>query len=411
MIVLLHYVSTSSLVPSRSNTAADMPNSSHCLPSQVNYREQILANCRFICPERDTVEVITTSNPSGQWKAIALQINKDGCEPLIISDSCENIHKALESLHNKSGEATDLFIRNNGYKHPKDNVISLDFDDDSDDSASIASDQSIASSNVLSVYESSDSDDLSTIAPPPKTRKNRRKSRNHPLRKDKLDALGGRVSSKPLRPAPKPVVVRHSASFPGPPHAPPYRAPPGVPVHPTGVLPVYHSTPPLPPAVPGPPNPPGPPIPLAPPGVRTVGVTGPSAKAHDVRLTIRWLYHSEQRILESSRPSLRALQEIALTWVRGHMGSFENVTAADRAPNRAWMLRAVIKQAFFGPESYDMSSYRGDDLTRIFSIVGRNDIPRFVIEVDYTRPMPAGPINMPTPPPPPPPAYNTVPTS
>ena len=65
------------------------------------------------------------------------------------------------------------------------------------------------------------------------------------------------------------------------------------------------------------------------------------------------------------------------------------------AGGRLWNLRAVVRQAFFGPsEAYDMVAYRGDDLTKLFEALSAGGtIPRFEIEVDYVRP--------PGPPPPP----------
>lgn len=134
-------------------------------------------------------------------------------------------------------------------------------------------------------------------------------------------------------------------------------------------------------------------------------------KLHDVRLTITWLHHSSARILETVRPSLRALQDAALAYVRKNPHAFENVTAADIAlpPNPhppghpsssqapapmpvrpgggVWALRATVKRAWFGDESWDLASYRGgDDLTRLFASLGQGTIPRLEVEVDYPRP-------------------------
>ncbi|KAK8049993.1 hypothetical protein PG994_011723 [Apiospora phragmitis] len=145
----------------------------------------------------------------------------------------------------------------------------------------------------------------------------------------------------------------------------------------------------------------------------------PPAKLHDVRLTITWLHHSSARVLETVRPSLRALQDAALAYVRSNPHAFENVTAADTAPSPllplpppppppqacmrpggappppppmamttgVWALRSVVKRAWFGDESWDLASYRGgDDLTRLFASLGQGTIPRLEVEVDYPRP-------------------------
>lgn len=147
----------------------------------------------------------------------------------------------------------------------------------------------------------------------------------------------------------------------------------------------------------------------------------PFFKLHDVRLTITWVHHSSARVLETVRPSLRALQDAALAYVRSNPHAFENVTAADvaispsnlhhpssssssQAPLRpggvppppapqaimatgVWALRAVVKRAWFGDESWDLASYRGgDDLTRLFASLGQGTVPRLEVEVDYPRP-------------------------
>ncbi|KAK8095199.1 uncharacterized protein PG998_014423 [Apiospora kogelbergensis] len=50
-----------------------------------------------------------------------------------------------------------------------------------------------------------------------------------------------------------------------------------------------------------------------------------------------------------------------------------------------WALRATVKRAWFGEESWDLASYRGgDDLARLFaSLGGQGTIPRLEVEVDY----------------------------
>ncbi|KAK8093092.1 PIF1-like helicase domain-containing protein [Apiospora kogelbergensis] len=52
-----------------------------------------------------------------------------------------------------------------------------------------------------------------------------------------------------------------------------------------------------------------------------------------------------------------------------------------------WALRATVKRAWFGEESWDLASYRGgDDLARLFaSLGGQGTIPRLEVEVDYPR--------------------------
>ncbi|KAI1777815.1 hypothetical protein F4818DRAFT_326393 [Hypoxylon cercidicola] len=110
-------------------------------------------------------------------------------------------------------------------------------------------------------------------------------------------------------------------------------------------------------------------------------------RLYDVRLTIRF-GRGEQRILESSRPSVRALQETAIAYVRTHPAAFgaSSPSPAD-GPQRqpAWGgLRACVRNAYFGPgEAYDMSAYRGDDLTRLFGVLNAGlGVPRFEVEVE-----------------------------
>lgn len=114
----------------------------------------------------------------------------------------------------------------------------------------------------------------------------------------------------------------------------------------------------------------------------------PGPRLYDVRLTIRWLGHGEQRILESSRASIRALQEMAVGYVRTHAAAFDKSGgAAATTTDIRWGLRACVRRAFFGPgEAYDMSTYRGDDLTKLFNVLSAGSIPRFEVEVDTVVP-------------------------
>ncbi|KAI1417783.1 hypothetical protein F5Y13DRAFT_62422 [Hypoxylon sp. FL1857] len=113
----------------------------------------------------------------------------------------------------------------------------------------------------------------------------------------------------------------------------------------------------------------------------------PAPRLYDVRLTIRWLGHGEQRILESSRASIRALQEMAVGYVRTHAAAFDKTGSASAMAEVRWGLRACVRRAFFGPgEAYDMSAYRGDDLTKLFNVLSAGNIPRFEVEVETVVP-------------------------
>ncbi|KAI0887455.1 uncharacterized protein GGS22DRAFT_109648 [Annulohypoxylon maeteangense] len=127
-------------------------------------------------------------------------------------------------------------------------------------------------------------------------------------------------------------------------------------------------------------------------------------RVYDVRLTIRWPGRGESKILESARPSVRALQEKAVAYARTHAGAFENGKvgryiypatgvggenggSGNGNGNGNVTLRACVRKAFFSAgEAYDMSAYRGDDLTKLFSVMSAGGIPRFEIEVEAVPP-------------------------
>ncbi|RYP79168.1 hypothetical protein DL771_000146 [Monosporascus sp. 5C6A] len=127
----------------------------------------------------------------------------------------------------------------------------------------------------------------------------------------------------------------------------------------------------------------------------------------DVRLTILWLGRGEQRVLEHVRPSISALKEAALAYVRTHASAFEPYhhhpsSSSSSSPPSVGVgggatattgggkasasptihLRAVVRQALFGRESYDMTTYRGDDLAKLFAVMSNGSIPSFEIAVD-----------------------------
>lgn len=174
-----------------------------------------------------------------------------------------------------------------------------------------------------------------------------------------------------------------------------------------------------------------------------VATTAPSTTSttnnlYDVRLTIRWFGPGvePQRVLERVRPSIKALQEAALLYVQGHMSTFCSnsstgngiimaTTTTPPAPEKhqpqhgqqrnlptiggggvapggiykniinggyirttpLWGgLRAVVRQALFGPDpdsAYDMTAYRGDDLTKLFAAMSNSgcSIPSFDIDL------------------------------
>ncbi|KAH6654610.1 hypothetical protein BKA67DRAFT_658895 [Truncatella angustata] len=344
----------------------------------------------------DTISITTVKEPSGGWKAVAIRSNDEERDALISSEPCDSIQKAFESLHAKSAEATAVYIKTNGYGQLPSYKKSEDLSDDDTASVMSGSEHSAATSVALSTWESSD-EELVTPASSSKpdsassksSKKNRKRGKTQKNRKYESETDDELADDGPIRQAINPVrhpagraVARpapQTAGWTGPPQPPP-------PMYRPGAMPVLQPPPPRPSMASGPS---GPPTPAAqvppPPGFRPMG-PGVNPRLFDTRITINWLHHSEQRIFESCRASIRALQDTTVAYVRGHMDAFDNVTPLDHSPTKIWTLRANIKRAFFGSEAYDMSGYRGDDLTKLFNVLGKNDIPRFEIEVDYVRP-------------------------
>lgn len=335
-------------------------------------------------------------------------------EALLSSEPCDSYEKAIESLHVKTAEATAVYIKNNGFgflnKGEEDDLS------DDDETASVVSSQSRDSlDDAISVSDSSD-DELVTPAsssPPKEVRSSSTGSKVSPKKRSKRGKA--RRTRSYESESSEEIDMRHQ----GPPPPPPamFQHPPMGPLRRAG----GHGPPPPPPGFlhpkphPGirpmgaPANqPPRPPVSMPPPGVVNappypLGLqqqhpntrprdtdTGSPRPLHDVAITVHWAGHGEQRFIDATHASVRALQDAALLYVRGHMSTFDNVTPLDQSPGRAWALRATLRQAWFGAEAYSMSGYRGDDLAKLFGCVSdKNMMPRFEIDVDYApSPMP-----------------------
>ncbi|KAK7751586.1 hypothetical protein SLS62_006411 [Diatrype stigma] len=154
----------------------------------------------------------------------------------------------------------------------------------------------------------------------------------------------------------------------------------------------------------------------------SVAVTTASNSLYDVRLTIRWIGTTAaaepQRILASVRPSIMALQDTALRYFHMHMAQATlNCSSGITMPSEKqqqhhrqqhlpahmtigppggngngsnkkiplWNLHAIVRQALFGPDAdgaYDMTTYRGDDLTKLFAVMSNgSSIPSFDIDI------------------------------
>lgn len=364
----------------------------------MNYsnQPQYIDNCEFISSLDDALSIITVKEATGDWKAIVLRsTDDDDREALLSSESCDSIQRAFECLHAKAAEATAIYIKTNGFRALRNRKDVDDVTDD--DTLSVGSTRSNGTGVALSVFDSSDDENVTPASSSLKKKRSTKRSKavRH-TRKYDSDTSSEceihdeshdqppirRVTAEPIRYQPGARLPPPPHGFSGPPPPPPNRDPRVFRMHPSHLPP--------PPPLGGPPMP-APPMPASGhPNLRPI-VPGIPPRLHDVRITLIWIHHGEKRIFESVRPSIRALQDTTLAYIRSHMNNFDNVTPLDHSPNKVWTLRAQVKQAFFGSEACDMSSYRGDDLTKLFNVMGKNDIPRFEMEVDYVRP-PGGPI-------------------
>lgn len=392
-------------------------------------------NCEFISTKDDYISIVTVKEPSAKFKALAIRCSDSGGEDsrgaLFSSDECDSVQKAMESLHTKSAEATSLYIKSNGYSHPpKKNRVWCDDDDDDDDASSTGSELSALDSPrsaAQSPWDSCCSDDDETSLNKRKCHKKSTKIKTQ-RRLDAMDESDYHDMASPviIRPPPPPCSAAAPAGVsrtirppPGYDNGPPPPPPPHPAAFRAGPNPAFMSQQPHQPSSSGPPPPsqfapqgPGlghfapvslgvhpppslppttfrPMLPLPPPpssstttvatSTTAVSPLPPISRLHDVRLTINWLQHSEQTVLESCRPSIRALQDTALAYVRRNPMCFSQQFCS---ASKLKTLSAVVKTAYFGTDKVDMSVYRHDDLTKLFAVIGQSDIPRFEIEVD-----------------------------
>ncbi|KAJ3564516.1 hypothetical protein NPX13_g7817 [Xylaria arbuscula] len=122
-------------------------------------RTQIISNCKFLIGIRkgDTIEVVTSKDPTGKlFKALAVQHSEESREIFLESDHCENVQKALESLHTKSCEAIHEYTARNGLVKPRDlKLVFLEPNMIDDDAASIISGHSESSTAAISDWGNS----------------------------------------------------------------------------------------------------------------------------------------------------------------------------------------------------------------------------------------------------------------
>ncbi|KAI3336458.1 hypothetical protein HD806DRAFT_473774 [Xylariaceae sp. AK1471] len=116
-------------------------------------------------------------------------------------------------------------------------------------------------------------------------------------------------------------------------------------------------------------------------------------RTHAVRITVHWLRHGQHRIVAQCQPTRESLQSAALADVRLNPGAFPmavdapNNMKGNGSNSRQPILRAHVRQAVFGGEAYDMRTFHGQDLTRLFHVMAADDnIPSFEVVVEeYTN--------------------------
>ncbi|KAF2965310.1 hypothetical protein GQX73_g8248 [Xylaria multiplex] len=123
---------------------------------------------------------------------------------------------------------------------------------------------------------------------------------------------------------------------------------------------------------------------------RPLSVFHPSTRTHTVRITVHWLRHGQHRIIAQCQPTRESLQSAALADVRMNSGAFASDNSPSSGVNRdgsRLSLRAHVRQAVFAGEPYDMRTFHGQDLARLFHVMAADDsMPSFEVVVeDFPR--------------------------
>ncbi len=122
---------------------------------------------------------------------------------------------------------------------------------------------------------------------------------------------------------------------------------------------------------------------------RPLSVFHPHVRTHTVRITVHWLRHGQHRIIAQCQPTRESLQSAAVTDVRMNPGAFtsdSNPSSSNSINKRdggGLTLRAHVRQAVFAGEPYDMRTFHGQDLTRLFHAMAADDsMPSFEVVVE-----------------------------
>ncbi|KAI0512650.1 hypothetical protein F5B22DRAFT_637688 [Xylaria bambusicola] len=127
---------------------------------------------------------------------------------------------------------------------------------------------------------------------------------------------------------------------------------------------------------------------------RPLSVFHPQVRTHAVRITVHWLRHGQHRIIAQCQPTRESLQSAAVTDVRLNPDAFTsdgNSSSSHNANNRdirgITALRAHVRQAVFAGEPYDMRTFHGQDLARLFHVMAADDnMPSFEVVVEELPP-------------------------
>ncbi|KAI1429288.1 hypothetical protein F5Y12DRAFT_782034 [Xylaria sp. FL1777] len=126
---------------------------------------------------------------------------------------------------------------------------------------------------------------------------------------------------------------------------------------------------------------------------RPLSVFHPNIRTHTVRITVHWLRHGQHRIIAQCQPTRESLQSAAVTDVRMNPGAFtgesnpNNKSSSANRNGNELTLRAHVRQAVFAGEPYDMRTFHGQDLARLFHAMAADDsMPSFEVVVEDLPP-------------------------
>ncbi|KKY33310.1 hypothetical protein UCDDA912_g06685 [Diaporthe ampelina] len=388
------------------------------------YRAQIVENCSFFSARDAHIGVILTREPLGNFKAVVTRAEKHGRrEALLSSESAETVQKAYELLLVKSADAVQNYISANGFEFaPWSKKIGDVVDDDDDGASSVSSasevmtgdldkdlGDSILSFDAESAYESMTEDEGCAGYDRARGSHTSRNSRMYPKWQAQAKHavnnvnFNGHNSAGPSHAPSPPVSLGHNTH----PQAPPPSAPSQS--SSASCTPTLAAGPNKPPAMGQPPGQQPPPA----------AAQAQFPAAIDYRLCIKSRVPatgdiSEQRMVVRTLPTRAHVRAAALRYVEYNPSLFRHVVGAPppfkadgngntgiAGPTAVTVdrhLRANVTRVSFGGnggagESYDLTTYGEDDLSRLCASVaggraGAGELPLF--EVVVTNVGPAG---------------------